>query len=243
MRLSMAHHIGQRLLQNPEQANCLGITEYRQIIRYLHQTRDLRTRLEAPRLPLDRRGNPGIENRRSQRRGHVAHQLEQLSDQAFHPPGKAQPKPLLAKLPNQPPQPVARFPVHSSADGFAFSRSPAFGYPGEAFVAIFGDESPTTGKILSPVGGKVVRVNVSTGVIHDFATNRAPKQGPGTKVGVGGFERPVCVRFDPRGDTLYVIDFGVMRHDAQGAHPERQTGSIWRIRNESWKPGNERFSQ
>jgi glucose/arabinose dehydrogenase len=166
-----------------------------------------------------------------------------LTDSAFHPPGKSQPKPLLAKLPNQPPKPVAKFPVHSSADGISFSRSPAFGHAGEAFVAIFGDESPATGKILSPVGGKVVRVNVTTGVIHDFATNRAPKQGPGTKVGVGGFERPVSVRFDPRGDTLYVIDFGVMRHDAHGAHPERQTGSIWRIRNLSWQPGNERFSQ
>lgn len=123
-----------------------------------------------------------------------------------------------------------KFPVHSSADGIEFSRSSAFGHVGEAFVAIFGDEAPTTGKMLSSIGGKVVRVTVSNGVIEDFAVNRAPKEGPGTKVGVAGFERPVAVRFDPNGEALYVVDFGVLRHDAQGAHPERQTGSVWRIR-------------
>jgi glucose/arabinose dehydrogenase len=153
-----------------------------------------------------------------------------LTDHAFHPPGKPQPKPVLAQPPNAPPKPVAKFPVHSSADGFDFSRSPGFGYAGEAFVAIFGDEAPTTGKMLGSIGGKVVRVNIATGVIEDFAVNRAPKEGPGTKVRVPGFERPVAVRFDPTGDALYVVDFGVMRHDQQGAHPERGTGALWRIR-------------
>jgi glucose/arabinose dehydrogenase len=155
---------------------------------------------------------------------------EPVADPAFRPPGKSQPKPLLAKPPSAPPRPVAKFPVHSSADGIEFARSANFGYAGEAFVAIFGDEAPTTGKMLSSIGGKVVRVNVNNGVITDFAVNRAPKEGPGTKVGVGGFERPVAVRFDRTGDILYVVDFGVMRHDAKGAHPERQTGTIWRIR-------------
>jgi glucose/arabinose dehydrogenase len=155
---------------------------------------------------------------------------EPLTDPAFHSPGKAQPKPLLARPPNQPPKPVAKFPVHSSADGIEFSRSPNFGHVGEAFVAIFGDEAPTTGKMLSSIGGKIVRVNVNDGTITDFAVNRAPKEGPGTKVRVPGFERPVSVRFDRDGDALYVIDFGVLRHDHQGAHPERQTGAIWRIR-------------
>lgn len=157
---------------------------------------------------------------------------EPLSDPAFRPPGKPQPKPLLAKIPNPPPKPVAKFAVHSSADGMEFSRSEGFGHVGEAFVAIFGDEAPTTGKMLTSIGGKVVRVNVATGVVTDFAVNRAPKEGPGTKVGVPGFERPVSVRFDRTGDALYVIDFGVLRQDKQGAHPERQTGAIWRIRKE-----------
>jgi glucose/arabinose dehydrogenase len=155
---------------------------------------------------------------------------EPLTDPAFQPPGKKPLKPLLLNPPNQPPKPVAKFPVHSSADGIEFSRSANFGHVGEAFVAIFGDEAPATGKMLSSIGGKVVRVNVSNGTITDFAVNRAPKEGPGTKVRVAGLERPVSVRFDRSGDTLYIVDFGVLRHDQQGAHPERQTGSIWRIR-------------
>jgi glucose/arabinose dehydrogenase len=155
---------------------------------------------------------------------------EPLTDHAFHPPGKSQPKPVLATMPNPPPKPVAKFPVHSSADGLEFSRSANFGHVGEAFVAIFGDEAPTTGKMLGSIGGKVVRVNVNDGTITDFAVNRAGKEGPGTKVRVPGLERPVSVRFDGTGDTLYVVDFGVLRHDHQGAHPERQTGAVWRIR-------------
>ena len=154
---------------------------------------------------------------------------EPLSDPAFRPPGKPAPKPLLARAPNPPPRPVAKFPVHSSADGIEFSRSERFGHVGQAFVAIFGDEAPATGKILAPVGGKVVRVDITDGTITDFAVNRAPQQGPGTKVGLAGLERPVSVRFDRAGDALYVVDFGVLRHDAQGAHPERRTGAIWRI--------------
>jgi glucose/arabinose dehydrogenase len=153
-----------------------------------------------------------------------------LTDPSFHAPGKPPPKPLLARPPNPPPQPAAKFPVHSSADGFEFSRNAAFGHVGEAFVAIFGDEAPATGKMLSSIGGKVVRVDAETGIIHDFAVNRAPKEGPGTKVGSAGFERPVSVRFSPSGDMLYVVDFGVMRHDEAGAKPERRTGNIWRIR-------------
>jgi glucose/arabinose dehydrogenase len=153
-----------------------------------------------------------------------------LADAAFRPPGKSQLKPVLANPPNPPPKPIAKFAVHSSADGFEFSRSQSFGHVGEAFVAIFGDEAPTTGKMLSSIGGKVVRVNVADGTITDFAVNRAPKEGPGTKVRVPGLERPVSVRFDPSGDVLYVVDFGVLRHDDKGAHPERQTGAIWQIR-------------
>ncbi|MCY1466842.1 hypothetical protein D9M71_853140 [compost metagenome] len=65
MRLGMAHDIGQRLLQDAEQANGLGIAQRRQVFRNLDQTRNLRTRLETPGLPLDRRGDASIQNRRS----------------------------------------------------------------------------------------------------------------------------------------------------------------------------------
>jgi len=131
--------------------------------------------------------------------------------------------------PNRPPSPVATFAVHASADGFDFSRNAAFGYQGQAFVALFGDEAPAVGKILNPVGAKVIRVNLEDGVIEDFAVNRGSKNGPASKVGGGGLERPVAARFNPAGDALFVVDFGVMTHEKKGAKPVKGTGVLWRI--------------
>lgn len=65
-------------------------------------------------------------------------------------------RPVLASPPSDPPDPVARFGVHSSADGFDFSRSEAFGHVGDAFVALLGDMSPPVGKVLSPDRKSVV---------------------------------------------------------------------------------------
>src|SRR3546814_5879969 len=87
-------------------------------------------------------------------------------------------RPLLARHPSQPPEPVAAFGVHASADGFDFSRNPAFGNVGQAFVAQLGDMVPGVGKTLAPVGFKAVKVDVATGVVHDFAVNRGELQGP-----------------------------------------------------------------
>ncbi|MEW6160128.1 MAG: hypothetical protein AB1813_22075, partial [Verrucomicrobiota bacterium] len=86
-----------------------------------------------------------------------------------------------------------------------------------------------TGKTLHPVGFKVVRVNVENGVIEEFAVNRGRKTGPSSKLKNGGLERPVAVRFNRKGDTMYVVDFGVLLHDARGAKPQPNTGVIWRI--------------
>jgi glucose/arabinose dehydrogenase len=148
----------------------------------------------------------------------------------FKAPRKPRPKFLLAQHPNTPPRPVAQFGVHSSANGFDFSRNDTFGHIGEAFVALLGDESPATGKTLHPVGFKIVRVNLQTGALEEFAVNRGRKNGPASKIGGGGLERPVAARFDRDGSALYVVDFGVLLHDAKGAHPQKGTGVIWRIR-------------
>jgi glucose/arabinose dehydrogenase len=152
-----------------------------------------------------------------------------LTNEDFRPPLKKSLAPLLAKEPGKPPKPVAIFGVHASADGFDFSRSSAFGHVGEAFVAEFGDQSPTTGKSLHPVGFRVVRVNVSTGHIEEFAANKGRHVGPASKFGGAGFERPVAVHFDPSGNALYVVDFGVMLMDKSGPKPQQGTGVLWRI--------------
>jgi len=139
------------------------------------------------------------------------------------------PKRLFEIYPGRPPRPAAVLPVHSSSDGFDFSRNPDFGYMGQAFVAQLGDEAPDTGKTLAPVGFKVVRVDVGTGVAEDFAVNRGKTNGPASWLKTGGLERPLAARFNPEGTALYVVDFGVMMHHGEGVLPRTDTGVLWRI--------------
>jgi glucose/arabinose dehydrogenase len=145
--------------------------------------------------------------------------------------GKETPKALLQHPPNKPPHPAAVLGVHASANGFDFSTSPRFGHVGEAFIAEFGDMAPAVGKVLQPVGFKVVRVNVNTGVIEDFAVNRGKHNGPASLNGGGGLERPISVRFSPDGKTMYIADFGVIKMTEHGPTPLQGTGVIWKITN------------
>lgn len=157
---------------------------------------------------------------------------EKTVDRAeFRPPGKDQAPLLLEKHPGEVPAPAAYLPVHSSADGLDFSRSPAFGHEGQAFVALFGDFAPAVGKTLAPVGFRVVRVDTADGVVEDFAVNRKGPHGPASLLGTGGLERPVSLRFTPSGNALYIVDFGVLRVKGKHLKPEKQTGTVWRI----WK--------
>lgn len=147
----------------------------------------------------------------------------------FDPPGEAGPKFLLAAHPSTPPAPVAQFACHSSANGLDFSRNREFGFVGDAFVALFGDQVPGTGKLLAPVGFKVVRVELATGAIEDFARNDDERSGPASLLKKSGLERPIAVRFDPAGTTLYVVDFGILRQQGSQSEPQIGTGVLWRI--------------
>jgi glucose/arabinose dehydrogenase len=147
----------------------------------------------------------------------------------FDPPGGKAPQPLLAQHPNEPPRPTASLGVHSSSNGLDFSRSSAFGHEGEAFIAQFGDMAPGVGKVLAPVGYKVVRVDVTTGTVKEFAANKGKKVGPASMLKSGGLERPVAVKFSPKGESLYIVDFGVLKMDGEDARPQQKTGVIWKI--------------
>jgi glucose/arabinose dehydrogenase len=147
----------------------------------------------------------------------------------YETPKKNDPHFLLAKHPQPPPKPAAILGVHSSSNGFDFSRSDAFGHKGEAFVAQFGDMAPEVGRVYGPVGYKVVRVNVQTGAVEDFVVNKGRTNGPGSEIGSAGLERPVAARFDPTGNALYVVDFGIMPMTEQGPSPRKQTGVVWKI--------------
>jgi glucose/arabinose dehydrogenase len=152
-----------------------------------------------------------------------------VTDSRFKPPHKPQPKFLLAEHPNVPPEPAALLAVHSCASGLDFSFNPDFGHVGEAFIALFGDISPATGRVLHPVGFRVVRVNPRNGVIEDFLINKGKRFGPASKIGGGGLERPVDVRFNRDGSALYVTDFGVLTIGLGGLKPHPGTGVLWRV--------------
>ncbi len=143
-------------------------------------------------------------------------------------PGDGVPKRILVDHPGEPPHPSAFFGVHSSSNGFDFSRSGDFGFEGEAFVAQFGDMAPGVGKVYRPVGFKVVRVNPNSGVVHDFVVN-AEGYAPASRLNSGGIERPVAVRFSPDGSELYIVDYGVMLTSDKGPVPVEQTGVIWKV--------------
>ena len=151
-----------------------------------------------------------------------------VNDEEFKTPGEDIPELLMQQHPNTPPGPTAIFGVHSSANGIDFAPA-AFGFEGEAFVALFGDMAPGVGKVLSPVGFKIVRVNVNTGVIRDFVVNKGKRNGPGTWIGKNGLERPLAIKFDPSGNALYVVDFGIMKTTKEGPQPQLKTGVIWKI--------------
>jgi hypothetical protein len=59
--------------------------------------------------------------------------------------------------------------------------------------------------------------------------NRGGTNGPASRLGTGGLERPVSLRFDPSGAALYVVDFGVMLMTSRGPAPQQGTGVVWRI--------------
>jgi glucose/arabinose dehydrogenase len=152
-----------------------------------------------------------------------------ITNDVFRPPWNPHPEFLLTSHPNLPPRPAALFGVHAAVTGLDFSKNARFGHVGEAFVAQFGDQTPLTGKVLHPAGFKVVRVDVRTGVVQDFAVNRGTENGPASKEGGEGFERPIAVRFDNTGEDLYVVDFGVLIQSKRRTTPFERTGVLWRI--------------
>lgn len=161
---------------------------------------------------------------------------EPLNRERFKVPGKSQPDFLLARHPQKPPRPLAEFGVHSSTNGLDYSRSEAFGHVGQLFAAQFGDMARDTGKVLHPVGFRVVRVDPRTGVIEEFAANKGKFVGPASWLKRGGLERPVDVRFDRDGEALYIVDFGVMTMGPKGAAPRAGTGVVWRVMRSERQP-------
>jgi glucose/arabinose dehydrogenase len=151
------------------------------------------------------------------------------ADKRYKQPDGEIPRIVLAEAPGFPPIPAATLAVHGSASGFDFSRNQDFGYLGNAFIAEFGDMGPGSGKLLGPVGFDVVRVDLNTHAIEQFATNKGERNGPASRLRTGGLERPVAVRFDNTGTSMYIVDFGVMTVNDKGPKPRQNTGVLWRV--------------
>lgn len=152
-----------------------------------------------------------------------------LDDPQWGEGGKGR-EPVLAHFPDpDPPRPLASFEPHVGANGIAISTGDDFGFAGQAFVALFGDLAPvTTPRQVVPAGFKVVRVDLASGAIADFAVNRI--QGPASKLFHGGFERPSHCAFGTDG-ALYVVDFGEIKiaPEKGGIRMKQGTGALWRI--------------
>jgi glucose/arabinose dehydrogenase len=122
------------------------------------------------------------------------------------------------------------FAPHVGANGLDFCRDAAFGFEGDAFVALFGDLAPVTvPRLAAPRGFKVVRVDMQTRRVVDFAVNRI--QGPASKLPHEGFERPSHCAFGPDG-ALYVVDWGEIEiaPERGGVRMKQESGVLWRIR-------------
>ena len=151
---------------------------------------------------------------------------EPVTASRFTAPTKPQPQflwqdhPPLAK-------PFAMFETHEAINGLAFSPGGAFGFAGDAFVAMFGTFTPvSTGVNIQPVGFRVVRVDMQTAQGHDFASNNVP--GPSYVNQTLGFDRPSDVVFAPD-ESLYVVDWGASTLTPEGLKLQPLTGTVWRI--------------
>lgn len=150
--------------------------------------------------------------------------------EGFTPPGEDKLLKVLKEDPGTPPKPLAVFGVHSSSNGLDVISNKDFGPAGQVLVAQFGDMAPFVGKVWNPVGFKVVMADPETGVIKDFAANNTKKNGPASWVENNGLERPIDVKFNPAGDALFIVDFGILTMDEKGdANPIAGTGVIWKV--------------
>jgi len=129
-----------------------------------------------------------------------------------------------------PGQPVLSFGPRVSAAKFDLCRHRTFGFAGQAFVAEFGPLlRPQEVQPRLPGGHRVVRADLHSRTVADFAVNRSRMPASLTGDG-GGLERPIQARFGPDGH-LYIVDFGVVefREDVGDWVATEATGVIWRV--------------
>ena len=147
-----------------------------------------------------------------------------------HLPSKGKPAELLLENPPEWAGPAAFLEQpHSCMCKMDFSKSDAFGYKGELFVAEWGTLAPLNSPRTEDLdhGFRVIRVNVEEGTAEPFMHNKT--MGPASAHGTGGIERPVSCKFSPDGESLYVLDFGHARITKGAMFAFAHTGVLWKI--------------
>ena len=114
----------------------------------------------------------------------------------------------------------AEIEFHSSANMFDFSRTGAFGFKGDIFIAETGSIPTGTGAT-SLTGFKVARIDRQSGEVSDFITH--PTNELDVIFELDGFNKPIDVRF--RGPEMFIVDFGVFAP----APVTPNTGKVWKV--------------
>lgn len=145
-------------------------------------------------------------------------------------------------------QPLVKLPVHSAAQGMVFGKGNMGVTSSDILVAEFGtivpefkgqeyhkhlppempqeENAPHDAKYNWP-GFKVQQVNITTGEVTDFIYNESNM--PSSVNNTGGLERPLQLEWSNDGESLYIVDFGVVTIDDVGMNAQPFTGVLWKV--------------
>lgn len=141
-----------------------------------------------------------------------------ITEDAFLPKRGKKPEMILMdhELLPRPEKALLEFPVNAAATKFDIAPSYWSPFDGQLFVALFGDEKPLTAIPGKKVGRSVARIDTSDWSLHN--------------IDMGNFERPIDVRFHPKTQDLYVLDFGFFEMKEKGMDTEKETGALYCIK-------------
>ena len=146
----------------------------------------------------------------------------------FSPASGQQPEILFTNHPSVPPQSFAVFPSNSNIMGLDYNKNPDFGVVNDMYIAEFGNSGKNTytlGEDSSEVGNRIAKVDMNTGEVSTFATN---KSGLPAYVGQGGgLSRPTDVQFGPDG-VKYITDYAITTKENPNSYIPN-TGVIWKV--------------
>jgi glucose/arabinose dehydrogenase len=143
-----------------------------------------------------------------------------VTDPQFYP--KRRPGPALDfvlsnhhELPT-PEKPLLALPINSAATKFDCVPESSSQYPGQLIFALFGDEKPMTAPAGFKVGRNLVRVDPS-----DWSQHPLPDL---------DVNRPIDVKYNPKDDSVWIVDFGEFEMNEKGVESKSKTGKVWKVK-------------